>query len=612
MNQKTLIYVAGNPDGYPLEYFDRDTQTFEGVIPQLLREFSEQSGYDIVYYGTDGDDHRADYAVNNQVDLLSGYAQGDRIPENDGSVVLFTASMGGEEQVYYLYFTDATPDTFRAELTGFLSSLPAGKITGALLSAGDAPNNEHSLHLVIVSLALVVVLLGCTIALLVRAFRKRLRNLWLEAHTDEVTGLGNGEQFQRYYRQYVNDKNKVLYQLLYFYVDTDHLRRIIGGKETDEFVSKCASVLRENAADTDILARVSERGFAMLRFTSGTLGTEEWLKPVLERVRQYAEQCWKLLEVDIYVGVYPLKKQDWDLNEMLFYALQGAYEAQRTAKDYVLCSNEMMERIQQEKLLQASIDDAFSKHEFQLYLQFYVDAHTFDVVGGEALSRWNHPQRGVLLSGEFVPLMEREKSISRLDYYCLEEVCGFLEELLHENVDTFFISCNFSRETFVAPEFVKNVKNIINRYTFPRELLIMEITESVDVENVLQIQKNVTLLQEYGVQVILDDFGEGFTSFYDLQKYSINGIKLGKSLIDHMMTPSGMSVLKGMIQVGHELNMTILAEGVEEDSQVEALQKINCDVIQGFRFYHPMPRWEVKRKILSQHEAAGASASGNT
>lgn len=266
---------------------------------------------------------------------------------------------------------------------------------------------------------------------------------------------------------------------------------------------------------------------------------------------------------------------------------------------YLFCSQAMIQKSLQERQLQASIDQAFAQKEFQLYIQFYVDAQTLKVVGGEALSRWKHPQKGILLPSVFIPLLEREKMISRLDYYCLKEVCFFLESLLKAGVDTFFVSCNFSRETFAAADFAQKVQEILNGFTFPRELLILEITESVSVRNAAQIRQNVIALKKYGVRVALDDFGEGFTSFYDLQKYPIDGIKLDKGLVDHVTTPIGTAILKAMIQVGHELNMTILAEGVETDEQVRALQEIHCDVIQGFRFSHPLPQWEATEQIIN-------------
>lgn len=406
------------------------------------------------------------------------------------------------------------------------------------------------------------------------------------------------EYLERYYKQYINDKNRILYQAVYFYVDTDRLRRLSSGQETDEFLRYCAVVLGEYTQDSDILAKVSEHGFIMLKLTGGTDKTDAWLTAILDRIHDYAKLYGKPYETNIYAGIYALRAEDRDLNEIIFQASQGAYGAEKVDCRYLRCSKGMMDQFMQERHLQASIEQAFAQKEFQLYIQFYVDAANFAVVGGEALSRWKHPQKGVLLPSMFIPLMEREKMISRFDYYCLKEVCFFLKGLLKEGVDTFFVSCNFSRDTFAAADFVQKVQEIMNGFTFPRELLILEITESVSVRNAAQIRQNIIALKKYGVRVALDDFGEGFTSFYDLQKYPIDGIKLDKGLVDHVTTPIGTAILKAMIQVGHELNMTILAEGVETDEQVRAQQEIHCDVIQGFRFSHPMPQWEANAQII--------------
>ena len=597
MDEKSLIYVAGNPDAYPLEYYDPDTQTYEGVIPQLLRQFSEQSTYEIVYYQADGTDRRSQLAENMQVDLLSGYSQEDTIPENSGQVTLFRVKYNEMESAYCLYFTAAAPESFQAELQSYSDTISQEEITGLLVETAEEPKVHQGMYWAMGSLAIMVLLLLITIVLLVRSYRKKLRCIQRNVETDETTGLGNMEYLTRYYKQYVNDQNRILYQLIYFYVDVDRLRRVSGNQEADEFLRYCAVILEEYLGDNDILARVSEHGFVLLKLAGSTSSLDEWLGVVLKRISGFTQLYGKPFESNVYAGVYPLRPQDRDLNEMIFRASQGAYEAQREGVGHLYCSQQMVETFARERQLQARLDQAFSNREFQLYLQFYVDAQSFSVVGGEALTRWNHPQKGVLMPGTFIPLMEREKMISRLDYYCLEEVCCFLEDLGRERIDTFFISCNFSRETFASPDFADRVKKIVDQYTFPRELLILEITESAAVRDVTQIQQNIISLKEYGVRIALDDFGEGFTSFYDLQKYSIDGIKLDKGLVDHIMTPCGTSVLKAMIQVGHELNMTILAEGVETDDQVRALQKIHCDVIQGFHFSYPLPQWEAMKQL---------------
>lgn len=593
VEEKTLIYVAGNPDANPLEYFDKDTQTYTGVIPELLAEFSDQSTYEIVYYEADGTDHREELAKQKQVDLLSGYEAGEKLPENTGVVTLFPG-----ENAYTLYFTEAAPDAFQSDLRAYLEQVSPAEVTGLLMASVETPPNTQGMYWTMGAMGAALLVMAAVLLLTVRRYRRRLKESQQNVETDETTGLGNMEYLERYYKQYINDKNRILYQAVYFYVDTDRLRRLSSGQETDEFLRYCAVVLGEYTQDSDILARVSEHGFIMLKLTGGTDKTDAWLTAILDRIHDYAKLYGKPYDTNIYAGIYALRAEDRNLNEIIFRASQGAYGAEKEDCRYLRCSKGMMDQFMQERHLQASIEQAFAQKEFQLYIQFYVDAANFAIVGGEALSRWKHPQKGVLLPSMFIPLMEREKMISRLDYYCLKEVCFFLEGLLKEGVDTFFVSCNFSRDTFAAADFVQKVQEIMNGFTFPRELLILEITESVSVRNAAQIRQNIIALKKYGVRVALDDFGEGFTSFYDLQKYPIDGIKLDKGLVDHVTTPIGTAILKAMIQVGHELNMTILAEGVETDEQVRALQEIHCDVIQGFRFSHPMPQWEANAQII--------------
>ncbi|MGI5959148.1 MAG: EAL domain-containing protein [Massiliimalia sp.] len=602
MEQKSVVYVAGNPDAYPLEYYNKDTETYEGVIPKLLEEFSNQSPYEVIYYQADGTDHREHLAQNNQVDILSGYSRVGDVSHDAENVVLFHTIQDGEDVSYCLYFTDAAPEDLKVALETFLDSVSQEQVSGLLVDtvAAQAEQNNETLFWTIGSLGLVIVLLLTAIVLIVRNYRKKLKKAKQDMESDEVTGLGNLDYFTRYYNQFVNDKNRIIYQLFYFYVDTDRLRRIADNQETNEFLRFCAVVLQEHTGDADILVRVSDHGFAMLKLTNDEKQIDIWVKTILERIRGYTQLYAKTFDVNMGVGLYPLKSTDRDVNAMIFNASQGAYMADKNDEDYVVCSDGMIQKFAQEKQLQASIEQAFENHEFELYIQFYVDTDSYKIVGGEALSRWNHPQKGMLNPNVFVPLMEREKMISKLDYYCLRKVCIFLHDLVEQKVDRFFVSCNFSRETFAAVDFADRVKEIIDAYHFPRELLILEITESSSVKNTAQIQHNIKVLKNYGVSVALDDFGEGFTSFYDLQKYPINGIKLDKGLIDQIMTPSGSAVVKAMIQVGHELDMTILAEGVETEDQVKALRAMHCDVIQGFHFYIPLPEWEAKNQILNQ------------
>lgn len=224
MEEKTLIYVAGNPDAYPLEYFDKDTQTYAGVIPELLAEFSDQSTYEIVYYEADGTDHREELAKQKQVDLLSGYEAGEELPENTGVVTLFPG-----EDAYTLYFTEAAPAAFQSDLRAYLEQVSPAEVTGLLMASVETPPNTQGMYWTLGAMGAAILVMAAVLLLTVRRYRRRLKESQQNVETDETTGLGNMEYLERYYKQYINDKNRILYQAVYFYVDTDRLRRLSSG-----------------------------------------------------------------------------------------------------------------------------------------------------------------------------------------------------------------------------------------------------------------------------------------------------------------------------------------------------------------------------------------------
>lgn len=600
--EEIIIYVAGNPNIYPIEYYDADTETYQGVIPKLLKQFSEQSKYEIKYYNKNSKDERAQLAANRQVDLISGCVGAESFEHTDSeSIVVFETVKNGKPVSYKLFISDVAPESLKADLQNYFSGVTEETKTGILVDV-----KEHTLikswkfvQTSLISLSLAVLILITALILLVRKYRRKTKKYEQNKETDEITGIGNTDHLVRYYNSLVNDKNRVLYSMFCFYVDTDRMERMSSHQETNEFLKYTAVVLQDYTSETDVLARVSDVGFILLKLSQGQ-DIDEWMIPALDRIRSFSENNGKAYSCDIAAGVYPLKSDDRDLNEMIFNSWQSAMSAYREKLDYKICSDEMIEHFIEERSLQADINRGFENKEFLLYIQFYVDAHTYQIVGGEALSRWQHPEKGFLTPERFVPLMEREDMISRMDYYSLEKSCAFLDRLYKRGIENFFISCNFSRKTFSSADFINNCKEIIGKYKFVRKMLVFEITESASVRNISQVNKNANELKELGIRILLDDFGEGFTSFFDLHEYPVDGLKLDKNLVDNITTEKGNAILKAMSRIGHELNLTIMAEGIESDEQITELQKIDCDIIQGFRFYYPIPEWEAQTEILKQ------------
>lgn len=606
-----LIYVAGAPDRYPLEYYDPDTGTYQGLIPELLRRFSRESGYEIQYYEPGRADQRPGLAERQQVDLISGRA-GESFPHTLGALLpVLTAETEEGPVTYGLWCSDVAPQALRAELSAFLSGVSQEVRTGLLLeSAEQPPVSGRTVVTAAAGLGLAFVLLLAILLLVIRRLRRKLRHYERSRDLDEETGLGNLTWLRRQYAGTLKGGVRVLYTLYYFHLDMERLERLNGHETARAVLRRAAAVLLEYTADTDLLARVSEGGLVLLK-ASGPEGEGAWLNAALKRIRTLPEAA-EGMEAAAAAGSCALKDGDWDLDELLLQTGMCARAACDAGEDLRVCSTSEEQRLREERSFQADMKRGLERGEFLLYLQFYVNASTGQVVGAEALTRWNHPERGFLTPDRFIPLMEREGFIEQLDQNTLTRACGFLEELWQAGIRDFFLSCNFSRRSLAAPDFVDQCRAVLARFQFPREFLVFEMTESVPSGDDAQVLQTMAGLKALGVRIALDDFGEGFTSFYDLQEYPVDSLKLDKSLIDNLGTSKGNAILKAMIRVSQELGLTILAEGVEQDDQVQALRSMGCDIIQGYRFAYPVPDWDARDQLLGRQARQGAGEGALT
>ena len=601
MAENQILYAAGNPECYPIEYYNAETKSYEGLFPELLREFAAEYGYDLRYYETGGKDLREELAEDVQVDIISGCSAPDQFQhEQGGEIVVLNTVHDGKEVSYQIYVTKAAPEELAGQLEEYADSLQDQKIEGTLIGLAEnqiTPKVPAWTHTVLVLLFIVAALL---IAEHIRFFKKQqkqLRRIRKEKETDNLTGIGNRNYLASGFAQKITEENRILYSACYFYVDADHMNRMSSRAETDDFLKYIAKILERNASESDLIARVADGGFVVLHMAPGEEASGNWFLPSYEQIRNYAKEYKKPFVSQVNVGIYRLQRTDTELSEILFQAEQGARAAYKSGQDYLVCTGEFLEKIELDRKLQADVERALGYEEFQLYIQFYVEARTGRIVGGEALSRWEHPELGFLLPGRFVPLLEKEGMIGRLDYYNFEKVCAFLARMHRHGQVHFFVSCNFSRDTISTSDFLPRCMEILNRYDFDRSFLILEITESAVIKNTEIVKQNIDAVKQLGMRLSLDDFGQGFTSLFDFKEIPMDVLKLDKALIDMLELKEGKVLIEAMIQVGHSLGISVLAEGVENDEQVRSLQMMGCDVIQGYRFYQPLPYWEVEKKL---------------
>lgn len=599
MDEENIILVAGNPDMYPVEYYDTKTETYQGIIPNLLREFFEQSRYSLQYIYESSEDRREELYKHNQIDFISCYTNQESFAgDHRNAITVFQEERAGEIQIYQIVFSESAPESLKADMRKFFSEITQEKLTGELMEVVETKPNSAGLNYFIAGMGALIFILVVVCIRQILKNRKLLKELNRENETDEITGLGNINYITRYYGQFVNDKNRILYAMFYFRLDISEIRRIAGNEETDAFLRYMAIILGEFVGNLDICARISASGFVVLKMVNGVQQASEWAGLVVRKIREYPKQGVGY-RINAAAGIYFLKQQDKDINQMIFLAEQSAREALKKGEEIRIFSEKMQKDLDEEKLLKTDIERAFSNMEFVTNLQFYVDAYNYEILGAEALTRWNHPRKGMLSPARFVPMMEKTDMISKLDFYMLKSASDFLEKLSKQGINNFFVSCNFSRKSLSSEKFIEQCSKLLEEYVFDKELLIVEITEKSK-GNVDKIYQNLMELRKIGVKIMLDDFGEENSTIYDLEKYPIDGLKLDRSFVRYTETERGEVVLRSIIEAGHTMNLTVLAEGVETREQLEQFQRLNCDVIQGYYFYKPMPLRQAEKIILEE------------
>jgi EAL domain-containing protein (putative c-di-GMP-specific phosphodiesterase class I) len=255
-------------------------------------------------------------------------------------------------------------------------------------------------------------------------------------------------------------------------------------------------------------------------------------------------------------------------------------------------------RLEMEQELRAALEN----REFQLYYQPIISLKSNRAVGVEALIRWNHPTRGLLLPGEFLPIAEESGLILPIGEWVLHEACAQLRrwQNTYPWLQNISINVNISNRQFSQPNFVEDVIQAIRVNGLKAESLRLEITENVLISNYGAANQVFTKLRDLGIHLQIDDFGSGYSALGYLQHFPISTIKIDKSFIDNMgKGRKGIALIRAIVSMTRELGMETIAEGIETSEQLNELKSLFCDFGQGFFLSKPLDK-ESAEKILAK------------
>ena len=243
----------------------------------------------------------------------------------------------------------------------------------------------------------------------------------------------------------------------------------------------------------------------------------------------------------------------------------------------------------EEKDFLKKIEEGLKNDEFKMYLQFIVDNKDKKIVSAEALSRWEDSSGEIISPAKYIGLMEESGLIANLDYCMFEKACCKLQDWKNTKFADFTLSCNFTRITISEKDFVSKIKQISDKYDFNHSHLLLEITEDSMEKNLDIAMENIFKVKELGFRVALDDIGSGYTSLINLCEYPIDVVKVDRDILLLTNEERGKKLFWGIISLAHNLNLTVVCEGVETEEQKDLVSQSECDYIQGWYYSKPLP-----------------------
>jgi diguanylate cyclase (GGDEF)-like protein/PAS domain S-box-containing protein len=414
------------------------------------------------------------------------------------------------------------------------------------------------------------------------------------ANHDYLTKLVNRRYFDKKLSAIIKEKESTNEPFAVLYFDLDRFKQIndsFGHLIGDELLKRVSTRLSQLLSKDQVLARMGGDEFAMI---IPHYDNQEHLIDLVKEIINQIKIPFSVDNFELYVttsigiSIYP---QDGTTSEELIKSADMAlYRAKELGKDnYQFHLHESKNNMASKEINEKAIRKALSKNEFRVFYQPKVDLETMEIVGAEALIRWEHPELGHVLPGLFIPFAEESNLIVEIGEWMIRSVCLQINTWKSEGRKKIPISINLSAKSLLKNNWNTTLLKIIEETNVDPGLLEFEITENTILQNDEVVQKSIDLIRELGIKVSLDDFGTGFSSITNLKQYLFDFLKIDRSFIQNMERNLLDALLtESIIDLSHRLKMKVVAEGVETLEQLKMLDQYGCDSVQGYLFSKPV------------------------
>lgn len=420
---------------------------------------------------------------------------------------------------------------------------------------------------------------------------KNNRELEELAFVDSITGGSTYEKFKIDVEEYLKKNIRQTYAVLSIDIDkSKYIEEIFGNEEYMKAIHYVWNVLSEETAENEFCChKDADHFYALFQYTD-----EERIKNRIEAmyddIREKIEQGEIYYDLKISVGVYILNNRKHGVERIL----SRSDVARKTIKGqhdklYAFYTQEMKKIQVKNKEIEDRMEKALEKGEFYVCYQPKFSTHEKKVVGAEALVRWRMNGENIIPPSEFIPLFESNGFIKELDKYVFEQVCKDVSGWLDKGLDVKPVSVNLSQMQLYNTNFIKEYAEILERYDLDSKYVQLELTETALFDNPVVLAKIINQLHNMGIEILMDDFGKGYSSLNMLKNIEVDTVKIDKSFVDDIGNNRKVErIIATVISLVRSLNMHVVAEGVENEMQYKFLNLVECDEIQGFYFSKPI------------------------
>jgi diguanylate cyclase len=430
-------------------------------------------------------------------------------------------------------------------------------------------------------------LIGCWLLLL--GYQRRIRQ---QALSDALTGLPNRTLLLDRTAQAIRQADRELVPAALLLLDLDRFKEVndtLGHHCGDQLLVQVGQRLRAALRSVDTVARLGGDEFAVLL---PRISTGEGVVTVANKLHAALEEPFTLeglaLEVEASIGLALYPEHGNDPDELLQRADIAMYVAKQTHAGFVLFDPKQDQHSPRRLALLGELRRAIEGRQLLLHYQPKIDAHSGQVLGVEALVRWQHPTHGLVPPGEFIPLAERTGLIGPLTHYVMDAAlhqCRDWRQAGHELA----VAVNVSARRLLDLAFPDEVGGLLARWEVPARLLVVEITESAIMADPAHAMQILGRLNQMGVGLSIDDFGTGYSSMAYLKSLPVHELKVDRSFVSQMTSNSSDAVIvRSTVDLGRNLGLRVVAEGVEDQTTLEALDALGCDAVQGYHVSRPI------------------------